>query len=192
MTQLRKLKIDRVYSGGEVSLAISDQIAAVLTPEFANPIATSSWRSDKYEMQEAARKAGINAVKQLKVGHLLTPEEEKQLALWDFHVILKPINSSASIGVFICHSVHEVKHILATQKVIDLFGQPLNEFVVQEYLQGTEYFVDGFSFRGKHWISGVQEYQKKLFNDNLIYLYAEVVPFTENQANICVDYVKQL
>lgn len=188
---LSSQNIDRVYYGSETSVAITDYLANILCPAHANSPATANYRTDKYEMQEALRQAGIPSVKQIKVTGALTAEQEAELSTWDFPVILKPVNNAGSNGVECCDTVDHIKFCLSKQDKINVFGLEVNEYVIQEYLQGEEYIIDTFSIQGQHHLSGVLRTCRSLFQGKLICLYSETVSQYTDDAIACIEYVKK-
>lgn len=189
--QLKAVKVTRVYSGNEMSIAIADQLASAVSPFYANDVNTSYCRSNKFEMQEALRRAGLPHIKQIKTTYLLSPEQESELATWQFPVIIKPVNCSGSLGVVCCHTLAEVKQRLSEAAKENYFGHTINYYLVQEYLTGSEYIVDTFSIRGEHQLSGTLRTYRSLYDVNPICLYSEMIPATHPEAEACVAYAKQ-
>ena len=193
--QIRQYTILRVVSGCELSNDIADRIAFELCPDTANPLATSKIRMDKFEMQETLRSKKLNAVKQIKVSALdLSDAQKKQLALFTFPVIIKPVSANGSFGVFKCENVSAVEQAVSQVmgKLYKNFGVSVDEMVIQECLQGVEYIVDTVSFQGKHKIISVQKYYKSLYKDRPIYRWAEIVDNQSDVATVCIDYVKKV
>jgi predicted ATP-grasp superfamily ATP-dependent carboligase len=192
ITQLKAVKVTRIYYGSEISVAIADRLSQALCPQFANNPATASYRSNKFAMTEAVRLAGLPHIKQIKTGHSLTSEQEAELATWQFPVIVKPVNCSASLGVECCYSIAEVKTRLRTQTQANFFGQPVDTYLVQEYLVGSEYIIDTFSMRGEHHLSGTLRTCRSLHQRNPICLYSELAPSDHPEAAACIDYTKKV
>jgi biotin carboxylase len=73
------------------------------------------------------------------------------------------LSSASTDGVFICHSIDEVRsaarNVLASS---DIFGTTNREALVQSYLDGTEYIVDTVSWDGETYVCGVWRYEKRL------------------------------
>lgn len=189
---LKAKNVTRVYYGCEMSIALADQIANAVCPRYANDTATTTYRLDKFEMQEALRLAGLPHIKQIKTTNALTAEQEKLLASWEFPVIVKPVNCNGSLGVECCHSIEEVKAQLLKQANTNLFGQAVDTYLVQEYLKGTEYIVDTFSVEGQHQLSGTLRTCRSLYESNPICLYSEYVSPDETNSKLCVEYTKNV
>lgn len=190
---LKTLQIERVYYGSEKSVNITDQIANKLSVAFANSGATSEDRYNKFAMQEALRTHDIPAVKQMKIqDKKMTKQQEQELSTWSFPVFIKPVNDAAFLGARACSSLQEIKDFLPEQADRNVFDNPLTDFVVQEFLEGAEYFVDTFSSQGKHYISGVQKYHRIFFQNVRLPVYAGTVSPETEEYKVCVKYVEQV
>lgn len=189
---LSSLGVTRVYYGSEISVSTTDQLANTLCPDFANPLLSSTWRVDKYEMQEALRRAGISSINQIKVEGNLTPLQEIELASWPFPVIIKPSNGAGFLGVERCDSLEAVKLYLKNQPINNLFGLGISHFVIQEYLQGDEYLIDTFSVQGEHFLSGVQRYKRTVAGSTPVCLYSEIVLPDCPEAIASFQYVEEV
>lgn len=192
ISELKTANVNRVYYGSEDSVEITDNIANAICPEFANDISTAAARWDKYEMQEALRKAGIPCVKQIKVINQLTPTQEQALSHWDFPVIIKPNNMYGAIGVEVCNTVNAIKDYLQRYMTTNIFGQAIDHFVIQEFLVGDEFLIDSFSLHGKHFINGVQRYQRTIIQNSPVCLYAESISSDSDEAQQSMQYVKHV
>lgn len=186
---LKKLGVQYVFYGYEASVPFADKVSKLVCPHHSNDISSAESRFDKYEMQEALRKAGILSIKQLKVvNKQLTAQQLATLKTWDFPVIVKPTNSSVSIGVKECASVDETKQFIEESEHILLHAAIADTYVVQEQLIGNEYIVDSFSLDGDHRIVSVHRYEKIIFSGHPIYRYLEIIDPQSAEWRTCVDY----
>ena len=110
--------------------------------------------SNKYEMRDTARKAGINVPKYTKVSNKC--EIETKLASFCFPLIMKPVDSAASRGVFKVYSMKEIE---------DNFDYTISfsktsEIIVEEFIEGKEYVVEAYTsnFNPKNLIVGHRDY----------------------------------
>ncbi|MEU0086122.1 ATP-grasp domain-containing protein [Streptomyces sp. NPDC006274] len=150
-----------VVAGQESSVQLADRLSERLGLP-TNGSELSPARRDKYEMIEALRRAGVRCAAQFKSG------DPDALVAWAedqgrYPVVIKPISSAASDGVFICESAGEVR--TAAETVLtsqDIFGTANSEILVQSYLKGTEYIVDTVSCDGERYACGVWQYEKTL------------------------------
>jgi carbamoylphosphate synthase large subunit len=150
-----------VVPGQESAVQLADRLSEALGVR-SNGTELSPARRDKYRMIEALRQAGVRCARQFK------SDDPAALARWaqeggTYPVVVKPISSAASDGVYICHDAQEVvagaERILATK---DIFGASNTEVLAQSYLKGTEYIVDTVSCDGHRYACGVWEYEKTL------------------------------
>ncbi len=190
--QLIKAGVTRIYYGSELSVPLADQLAKQVCPQWANEESTSLCRSDKYAMQEALNVAGLPSVKQIKMPLVLSSDDEKKLQELEFPVVIKPINHGGAFGVTICHNREQVENALKELTVNNLYNYKTEHFLAQECLIGQEYFIDTFSEKGKHWISGIQRYQRDLTSGSPINRYAEMIDPEELSAKICIEYVLEV
>jgi biotin carboxylase len=193
--KLKQLNIKYVLSGCELTNDIADQMANTLCHENANSLDTIKHRMDKFEMQEAIRKAKLNAVKQLKISTpFLSLEQKSYLDSLGFPLIAKPTRANGTFSVFFCENINQVENAASQtiNKFYPRYGVTIQEIVVQEYLQGVEYFVDTVSLKGEHKVISVQRYHKILHKGRPVYRYMEVADHRTEEAQQCIDYVKQV
>ncbi|WP_035805221.1 ATP-grasp domain-containing protein [Kitasatospora mediocidica] len=150
-----------VVPGQESAVQLADSLSEALGVA-SNGTALSSARRDKYDMIEALRAAGVRCADQFKSA------DPAALVAWaeehgSYPVVVKPLSSAGSDGVYICAGADEVRtaaeRILASQ---DIFGSSNTEVLAQSYLKGTEYIVDTVSSDGRHYACGVWQYEKAL------------------------------
>ncbi|MEV1026410.1 ATP-grasp domain-containing protein [Streptomyces sp. NPDC050264] len=142
-----------VVAGGEVGVEFADLLAERLGLP-GNGTELSTARRDKHVMIETVRAAGLRAARQLRVPN------PRELAEWHrelgARVVVKPLRSAGSQGVFFCDTPQEsaaALHALSTAP--DVFSQTGQGAVAQEYLPGTEYMVNTVSRDGRHHLCDV-------------------------------------
>lgn len=121
----------------------------------SNGTALSAARRDKYRMLETVRAAGVPAAEQI-----LTADLDELLSWYEKtgggRVVLKPVSSAGSDGVFFCSTAEEVgaafRSLHGTTSVL---GQENEAVLAQEYLVGHEYIVNTVSRDGVHRISDI-------------------------------------
>jgi biotin carboxylase len=142
-----------VVSGGEVGVEFADLLAERLGLP-GNGTALSAARRDKHLMVETVRAAGLRAARQLWA------TDADELAAWHRElggrVVVKPPRSAGSQGVSFCDTPEEsVAAFRSLADADDVFSQPNNGAVAQEYLPGTEYMVNTVSRDGRHHVCDV-------------------------------------
>lgn len=150
-----------VVPGQESAVRLADRLSEALGVK-SNGTALSPARRDKFEMIEALRRAGVPCADQFK------SDDAAAIVKWaesrgTWPVVVKPLSSAASDGVFICKSAEEVRaaaeHVLGSR---DIFGGENTEALIQSYLKGAEYVVDTVSCDGHRYVCGVWSYDKTL------------------------------
>ncbi len=180
-----------VLAGQEPGVLLADRLAEGLGLP-ANLPALSAARRDKYLMGEALGAAGLHRADQLK------SRDTEALVRWAedagrYPVVVKPLNSAAGDGVFVCADAAQVRAaadgILGTETI---YGDTNTEVLVQTYLQGTEYVVDMVSYDGRRYVCGVWEYEKRLLpSGRNIYDRERLLAADEDPAPALIAYVEE-
>lgn len=141
-------------------------------------------------MNEILKKHAISEVHQMNIKNDASLHEQlKEIQDWKFPVFVKPARGSGSIGAKKCHSIKEIEDLVSRDDILMHEQETIQDYIVQEFLTGTEYFVDTFSLSGKHQICSVQSYQKLQFKGYPIYRYMEIVDPVGDIWKICSEYV---
>jgi hypothetical protein len=190
--RLTRFKPAFVVAGQEPGVPLADRLSEAMNLP-TNGSRLSAARRDKYRMIEVLRAAGLRCADQFK------SSEPERLRAWaedrgEFPVVVKPLSSGATDGVFVCRGPSEVaaaaRHVLSA---LDIFDLPNHEALAQSYLAGTEYIVDTVSAAGRRYVCGVWEYEKTLLPsgkpiyDKDILLDPSAPPVPE-----LVDYIDQV
>lgn len=177
-------QVDYVLHGCEQGVSLSEALSSALGL-IGNPAITTLWRRDKWHMQNALAEAGIASITQYLIN---TPAELPNLPV-RYPVIIKPLGDGSSINVFNCEDQVSAQVLVTrTLQRPDSMGTKIQQMVVQERLQGTEYIVNTVSCRGEHHITDTWRYQKRyLPNGGIIatqvrlidpHLIPEVIAYT--------------
>ncbi|MFI1681822.1 ATP-grasp domain-containing protein [Streptomyces sp. NPDC020607] len=130
-------------SGVELADTLSERLGLP-----TNGTRLSAARRDKYAMIEAVGAAGLRTATQLLI------ESKEQLRRWHEEIggriVVKPVRSAANDGVRFCDSPEEsaaaYEEILGKENI---FSERNDAVVAQEYLFGTEYFLNTVSQAGR-------------------------------------------
>jgi biotin carboxylase len=138
-----------VVPGGEYGVEFADILGEALGVPTSNGTAGSLARRDKYAMVEAVRAAGLRAPRQLRTG------DPARLRAWHERtggrVVVKPVRSAGGDGVAFCDTpADSVAALAAITARPNVFSEPNDAVVAQEYLLGTEYIVNTASRDGVH------------------------------------------
>jgi biotin carboxylase len=168
-------KVVGVIAGIEPGVILADLLSERMQL-ISNGTHLSSARRDKYLMADELHKKGVvvpDFFKSNKIDDVISWVEKRNT----FPVVVKPLNSAGSDGVYICESIQDV--INAFNYNIDknnILGK-MNEYVlVQSFLKGREYIVNTVSCSGHHFISDMWISTKKLLDGHgFIYDKEEII-----------------
>jgi biotin carboxylase len=192
---LRRLNPHAIIAGSETGVELADQLASVLTPQFANVPELARARRHKADMQQALADAGLAVIRTLNTASIT--EVMRWLAeqdLTDAALVLKPPASAGSDKVFHISPGGDWQrafdHILSTPTA--LLGEPSETVIVQEQVTGTEYAVDTVSAAGKHVLAHLIRYRKTSADERMtVFDYTEFMPFDSRQHGELLQYASQ-
>ena len=102
-------------------------------------VETAQWSTDKFQMKERFELGGVPHAQ----GRLISKEDEAEGLV--FPVIVKPRDNSGSRGVKLCRSKEE----LETSMNEALEVSKLDTVLVEEFIEGPEYSIEGLHHDGK-------------------------------------------
>lgn len=82
-------------------------------------------------------------------------------------VIIKPLDNSASRGVYSINSESELREHF--QDCMDYSSEENKSIIIEEYIQGTEFTIDGIKCKGKHNCISISEKKHYAYNENVAY-----------------------
>ncbi|MFE6334315.1 ATP-grasp domain-containing protein [Streptomyces sp. NPDC057798] len=139
--------------GIERAVVLADTLSEQLGL-LTNGTALSTARRDKYRMIETVKEAGVPGPDQILAGDpdtLLRWYEKVQ-----GRVVLKPVSSAGSDGVYFCDDADEVRKafnvLIGSTSAL---GQDNHAVLAQEYLVGSEYIVNTVSLEGRHYVTDI-------------------------------------
>lgn len=148
-----------VIPGSEKGVILATKLAADLGLK-GNPVENIDALTLKHKMQE---KLAENGLRHIRGRVVRSPEEavkyydEENLE----RVVIKPTYSAGSVGVRICLNRREmIDSITKLFNDVNIYGDHLEEFVIQEFIDGTEYCVNTVSHDGDHRITTIWKYNK--------------------------------
>ncbi|MFJ8883325.1 ATP-grasp domain-containing protein [Streptomyces sp. NPDC102402] len=154
---LRSLRAHRplaIVPGVERAVLLADTLSEQLDLP-SNGTALSSARRDKFRMIETVRAAGVPAVEQIHTADL------DEVLRWHEktgggRVVLKPVSSTGSDGIFFCSDAEAVEAAFRSlHGTTSVLGQENKAVLAQEYLVGDEYIVNTVSRDGTHRVSDI-------------------------------------
>lgn len=181
---LRRLDVEFVIPGAEAGVLFADYLSEKLGVR-TNGTALSLSRRDKYEMAERLRRAGIEAVKQFQSKDL--NEILREAPKLGNIVVMKPLMSAGGDRIFFTKNEADRRQAFAQiMGEANIYGDPNQAVLVQEYLDGPEYMVDTMALDGEIIVTDAALYDK----DGAIYKGARFVPYEEIQNFGVVEYLK--
>ena len=102
-------------------------------------IETAQWSTDKFQMKQRFMEGGVPCAK----GRLVKSVEET--ADMVYPVIVKPRDNSGSRGVKLCRSKEELAASMSEAFEVS----KLDTVLVEEYIEGPEYSIEGLHYDGK-------------------------------------------
>ena len=102
-------------------------------------VETAQWSTDKYQMKQRFLEGGVPCAR----GRLISKVEETDDLYYP--LIVKPRDNSGSRGVKLCRSKQELKESLQEA----LKYSHLDTVLVEEYVEGQEYSIEGLHYEGK-------------------------------------------
>lgn len=166
ISSLQEYDLKSGFTGVTASVPYAEKLLAQLFPAIANDPRTSTYRCDKFMMNERLRTLDIPSVKQSLLSAGQTKIERLQTAnaflqsTQDRVCVIKPNTGSA--GSFAVETVTTEKEI---ERYFDKYQKGFfghDEFLIQEKLMGIEYYIDAVAFNGEYYISAIGDYERNL------------------------------
>ena len=195
INKLKTLNIIQVISDSDSGIYWADKISKELNLENRNDFDSVEFRINKFVTNERCRESGLSICKEIyKDNSTLSEEEENRLKSWNSNWVVKPNKGSAGgFSVTICKSIEEIKAALKNSfGLMPKLGCRTEQLVIQEKLLGDEYFIDTFSFKGKHLATCFCQYERKIINNSPICLSIDTLDLNSELAKKCFIYCKNV
>lgn len=170
INSLKKYHVKCVIPGLDPGVELADQLSASLGLQ-TNGTKCSSARRNKHHQAMKLQASGLPTPKFCKF------TSWDKLISWmtvesiDYPVVLKPLDSGGTDGVFICKDEMELRG--AYDSLIghlNALGRLNSEVLAQSFLDGEEYVVNSVSLDGQAYIVGIIESRKHLLKSHS-YIY---------------------
>jgi len=177
-----------IESGVELTTAISEKLHLP-----GNSTKYCEAFRDKYLMNKVIAAAGLRTAKQILSNDI------NEILLWirnecTFPVVVKPTKSAATELVTISYNEKEVEQSFA--KIIgnyNFLGLKNHEVLVQSFLRGTEFIVNGINYAGKHFLSEMWQYNKIINNSGSpLYDRFTLLPYSFEHREAFKNYIFQV
>lgn len=197
---IKKLEIDlikynpsHIIAGSEMGVELADKLVEIFKLTNACDPKTTLLRRNKYFMHERLKELSLPCVKQFK------SDNENEIIKWaenlnSWPVVIKPLNSAASDGVTICENILDVKTAFhRIYKHENKLGIKNEEVLAQEFLDGTQYFVNTVSWNGNHYISEIwKQNRRRLHGRAFLFESMSLCPSNGNIENELIKYTKEV
>lgn len=161
---LKGLKIHAVIPGIEPGVRLANLLGKKLKTFSANPTEKLMARIDKYQMKQAI------AAADLKTTAFFKADNCDEILDWinsttSYPVVLKPLASCATDGVFVCANEIETRQAFnRILNTVNFEGRRNSEVLAEAFLKGTEFIVNTVSCQKRHYVTDVWECKKRLIN----------------------------
>jgi len=177
-----------VIPGSEKGVILATKLANDLDL-LCNPIENIDAMTLKDKMHEQLAENGLRSIR----GQVISSIDEA-IDFYDSEglkkVVVKPIYSAGSVGVRLCDDKTEMIRTIEdvfSQKGV--YGNDLNELLIQEQIEGQEYIVNTVSCDGIHRLTSILKYKKiKTSEGGNIYDYIEVVTELDIGESDIIEY----
>ncbi|MDR3441840.1 MAG: ATP-grasp domain-containing protein [Legionella sp.] len=192
--ELAEFKVKAIIPGSEMAVLLADSLSHKLSLSTTNDPKLSIARRNKYEMQRALERSGIDSIPVFKTSKSEEIFSWLQTQAIEYPIVLKPLASAGTDGVSICQNQNDVQtafnQLIGT---VNALGENNDELLIQPYLHGTEYVVNTVSNNGRHYVTDMIRVNKITINASPVYDYAELLSPVEHEAiyEILADYVKK-
>lgn len=189
VTALRELGVSDVVATAESGVLLADQLSVALGVP-GNAIDRTVARRDKFAMQDVVRAAGLPTAKNFRSASV---DETVKWVVGQgrWPVVLKPVLSAGTDNVIICDSVDELvtahNRIMASE---DRYGHRNDVVLAQQYLRGSEHYVNTVSRDGAHRVVEVWRYHKRMIDGRSVYDYEDLLALDDTGARDVVHYVR--
>ncbi|MCX5143873.1 ATP-grasp domain-containing protein [Streptomyces sp. NBC_00338] len=188
---LTDLNVRAVVAAAESGVFLADELSFALGVAGNDPHRSAA-RRDKAAMQHAVRAAGLAAAQDL-CSASLTEITDWVTGRDQWPVVLKPVLSAGTDNVFICRTVEEVTAAhTAIMASADRYGQHNTVVLAQEYLAGSEHYVNSVSRDGVHRVIEVWRYHKRLVDGRSVYDYEDLLALDEPGVPETIRYVRSV
>ncbi len=163
--ELKKFNPLFIIAGSEMGVELADKLTEIFNIQKSNNPTTTLLRRNKFHMHEKLKECNIKYIKQFKSKNLLEIMNWAEInKKWP--VVIKPLNSAASDGVTICSNTNEIEN--AVSRILyqeNKLGIKNEEVLIQEYVEGTQYFINTVSWNGIHYVSDIWKQNRRRLKD---------------------------
>lgn len=170
--KLSKYKYKYIFYGSDSYIQLADNISKKIGLISINDLNKTKIRDNKFYLHQYFSKINSEyGIKQKIIKNRLNIKEiEKNINDFSFPIVAKPLkNSIGSCGVAICHNLSDLKNHIQKEN-LDVYGNKISDYFIQEFIEGEEYFVDTVSLNSNHVITCLCKHNKEIIGNNLVCL----------------------
>lgn len=145
-------------------------------------VETAQWSTDKFQMKERFELGGVPHAQ----GRLISKAEEAEGLL--FPVIVKPRDNSGSRGVKLCRSKEELE--ASMNEALEV--SKLDTVLVEEFIEGPEYSIEGLHHDGKTEVIQFTEKKTTEFPYNVELGHIQPANISEENQQIIREIVNKI
>lgn len=145
-------------------------------------VETAQWSTDKFQMKQRFMEGGVPCAK----GRLVKSEDETTDMVYP--VIVKPRDNSGSRGVKLCRSKEELAASMSEAFEVS----KLDTVLVEEYIEGPEYSIEGLHYNGKAEVIQFTEKKTTEFPYNVELGHKQPANLTDNQKQAIREIVSKI
>lgn len=145
-------------------------------------VETAQWSTDKFQMKQRFMEGGVPCAK----GRLVKSVEET--ADMVYPVIVKPRDNSGSRGVKLCRSKEELAASMSEAFEVS----KLDTVLVEEYIEGPEYSIEGLHYDGKTEVIQFTEKKTTEFPYNVELGHKQPANLTDDQKQAIREIVSKI
>ncbi len=145
-------------------------------------VETAQWSTDKYQMKQRFLEGSVPYAR----GRLISKAGEADDLYYP--LIVKPRDNSGSRGVKLCRNTEELQE--AMQEALQY--SRLDTVLVEEYIEGQEYSIEGLHYDGKSEVIQFTEKTTTEFPYNVELAHKQPANLTENQKNDIRELVSKI
>ena len=153
VAKLQQYNVEYVIPGSEPGVELADLISYKMHLPTTNLIDDSEARRNKFKMIEALKAHGLQTAEHVK------SSKAKDIIKWakklnNWPIVLKPIKSAFTEGVYFCSNEAEIEsRFNSIKNSINVYGDKNKEILAESYLDGEQYLVNVVSFNKQHMLS---------------------------------------
>ncbi len=145
-------------------------------------VETAQWSTDKFQMKKRFELGGIPHAQ----GRLISKIDEADGLV--FPVIVKPRDNSGSRGVKLCRSKEELA--VSVQEAFDV--SKLDSVLVEEFIEGPEYSIEGLHHDGKSDVIQFTEKRTTEFPYNVELGHKQPAILTNEQKDSIISLIRKI